>query len=459
MRSIPIIVIVLLVASLFVHPLAKGSPPLVQTDGKDAAQSPGNFPPLGADLPTLSSSKNSNLGLPDVPMILGNSESGPWDFSAFLTMENPKEAASALRKHLNSHGITVNDQEPSSAKPKIKGVWVRKSDIRNKRAFLVYPIDGVEFTPAPGIEADLAHKAKALKEKGAKEERLVCILQTTESLTAGDVLQLLDCGVRFFDSVGRQSHIAQIPAEVVLEVAQTANVRWLGEYKTTYKIDEKRLDKDALGAFLYTLDGDKPEHREDLKKRNVSVLGFDTTVSSYSILLEPSRYQELADVFWWVRRISSWPSEVPLGTCDEITVNFNPEHSRRLCMTYNESFFPSGAGVVVGVRDTDIFDEHPALSGIFHPDSTLSGTTLHGTHVTGIIAGRLENISVPWGTTPIYGIAPDATVLFRKYIADTTDVFMYLIIKKISVLLEITAFRYQIILTSFLTITDIAHGL
>jgi subtilisin family serine protease len=69
----------------------------------------------------------------------------------------------------------------------------------------------------------------------------------------------------------------------------------------------------------------------------------------------------------------------------------------------------------VGVRDSAVYETHPELSGIFVPESELGGTTLHGTHVTGIIAGRSKEISGYWGQSTIKGVAPDTAVLFREH--------------------------------------------
>jgi len=44
----------------------------------------------------------------------------------------------------------------------------------------------------------------------------------------------------------------------------------------------------------------------------------------------------------------------------------------------------------------------------------LGDTAAHGTHVTGIIAGRPKAIQGFWGNGQISGVAPDATILFRK---------------------------------------------
>jgi len=76
--------------------------------------------------------------------------------------------------------------------------------------------------------------------------------------------------------------------------------------------------------------------------------------------------------------------------------------------------------VVLGIYDSEIFDTHPDLNGIFHPQSDLGpdyGHT-HGTATTAVMAGRSASIQGPWGMSSIKGVAYEATVLFRAGIEE-----------------------------------------
>lgn len=107
-----------------------------------------------------------------------------------------------------------------------------------------------------------------------------------------------------------------------------------------------------------------------------------------------------------------------------VSVNFEPNDSRELIMAYDSSF--TGNGVTVGVRDSAIFETHPQLSGIVNSDSELDGARLHGTHVTGIIAGRPKTITGPWGSTSVKGVAQNANILFRKNASTSWDWVPYI---------------------------------
>lgn len=83
----------------------------------------------------------------------------------------------------------------------------------------------------------------------------------------------------------------------------------------------------------------------------------------------------------------------------------------------------TGQGVVVGVIDSGLDAKHPAFAGRIDPRSwnflSADATDIadldgHGTHVAGIIAaGR--------GTGPMYGVAPNASILSLRAIGDDED--------------------------------------
>jgi hypothetical protein len=101
-----------------------------------------------------------------------------------------------------------------------------------------------------------------------------------------------------------------------------------------------------------------------------------------------------------------------LDLWDSPIVKFEANDSRDLILSYYTEF--TGNNVTVGVRDNGIFNNHPSFNGIFHQDSEFGEALLHGTHVTGIIAGQEDFIISPWGNSTIKGVSYDAEILFRE---------------------------------------------
>jgi len=340
-----------------------------------------------------------------------------FDLQQYYEMDDTRAAADALREHLRVNGLSLNTSEQNRLVRVLDSNAPAKVGRKTPNE-LIHVFNGSEFAPAPGLESSLASRVQQMVDEKTAEEKIVCILQIQEQMTLGDVINLLELGVKVYDPIGRRGAIVRLPASVIDELRTRPYIRWIGEYKPEYKYDPVPSTSRKPGALIYPLGGDRPEYRADLQQLGITIRGYDSIAGFYDVILDVSRFGEVASDLWWIKGIAKDPEE-HLEEMTQVTVNYEPDDSRELIMAYNTSY--TGSGVLVGVRDNAIYETHPQLSGIFHYDSELGGTYVHGTHVTGIIAGRAKTISGPWGNSVIKGVAPESLILFRQNAATFWD--------------------------------------
>ena len=321
-------------------------------------------------------------------------------------MEDPYRAAAVL-KELKARGEIRDKNTIKSLAPEDRQ---RIRPIKNITVFNRRNLD-----PTPGVEPELLEQS--MREGNEKQgPKRTIILQIKAEMSLDDAIFLLGKGVRIYEPLSRGAFIARTPVSSIKDLRSLSVIRWVGEYKSEYKYSSEQAVSVKPGAFVFALEGDRPEFRDDLQNLGLEIKTFDTTNRFYVVSADYEKFPEIAEL-WWVKGITKEPEEKP-EAMTAVTVNFDPGDSRKMIMAYNTDF--TGNGVVVSVRDLQIYSSHPQLNGIFHASSELVSASNddHGTHVTGIVAGRAKSISGRIGTTEIKGVAPQATVLFRSYSGD-----------------------------------------
>ncbi len=323
-----------------------------------------------------------------------------WNLQKFFEMDNPRDAAKALNDHLQKYGISPDARDSSEATQDTN--TPSKKILSEATKPLVHAFNGVEFVPAPGVETALTRRANRLTADAKSEERIVCILQTQGEITMRDVIELLDADVKVYEPTGRKALIVRLPASSLSFLTSRPYVRWIGEYKPEYKYAPIPSQSRKAGAFIYPLGGDRPEYRADLTNLGVPIRSYDTSARFYEVVLDASRFKELAEKLWWVKGIAKEPEDTLHG------LNYEPDDSRELIGAFITSY--TGAGSRIGVRDSGIWPGNSLdfPSGSFISLGGWSDSVGHGTHVSGIIAARGgRNIE---GFYDAKGVAPAANI-------------------------------------------------
>lgn len=333
----------------------------------------------------------------------------PWDIQRFLKMDNPQEAAKALREHANKKGIKLSSHE---RKPKYKKPRGRAKQTPDN---LIRLFNGRQFIPTEGLDDALSVRVQKTKKESRDKKKIVCILQIQDDMTMEEVIELLEFNVKIYEPIGRKTFIARLPASAIDSLSNKTYVRSIKEYKPEYKYKAFGFSADKVMVFIETFDGDKPEYREYLQANDCIVLGFVGNSKTYCAVLNPSVLLTITEE-WWVKAVYECPREADLSMQGQVTVNFEADDSRELVLAYESNSGLTGNGVLIGVREAKgIYYQHPSLFGHFHPDSELTDepAAYHAGHVAAIIAGREDSISGPWGNGTIKGVAPASDILFR----------------------------------------------
>jgi hypothetical protein len=330
-----------------------------------------------------------------------------WDLNKFFEMDDPREAAAALRKHAQQRGISLDDYEDLPAL-----TVESEAPVSKRPQGLIRVFNGTEFAPDAGIERSLQSKTEQIASEAAGDPYIVAIIQTQGNMKMGEIIELLEADVKIFESTGRNAFIVRLPISSVQMLSARPYIRWIGEYKPVYKYASVPSESMNPHVSIYIFGGDRPAYRSDLQLMGIEVLEYDSTIVSYDVIMDISMFSEVAEL-WWVKGIHREPEAVPEAMRD-ISVNYEPDDSRELIMSYKNPAY-NGSGVFVGVIDGGIYGSHPELSIPLHHDSNTSKVAAHGTHVSGIIAGRSKAISTRWGTSTVKGVAPGAGLLFKNH--------------------------------------------
>lgn len=139
---------------------------------------------------------------------------------------------------------------------------------------------------------------------GMQDALLVCIVQTYRSMDV-DRFELFfrrDDDVTIYGSFTPYSFLVLLPVRTVFELLEDPRIRWIGEYKPYYKINENVKLWDWDGALVFPLESDRGEFRDDLIEAGLAPDFYDEELGFYFVPAESYELEAIAE-FWWVAEV------------------------------------------------------------------------------------------------------------------------------------------------------------
>jgi hypothetical protein len=204
-------------------------------------------------------------------------------------MDDPREAARALREYASQHGWlgVARTERPANAlndKPK------PPDDLG------IHLPSGQALVLEDGIDARLAKKLERSATAADDGELVVCIIDFTRQPNLDEVIQILEDGSRVLMPLGRRGIIVRLDKRVVKVLASRPYVRAVAEYRPDLKYPQNPSMSRRPGAFVYTFDGDKPAYRADLARSGVVVSWWNDVVGCYGVELSVERFPAIASL-------------------------------------------------------------------------------------------------------------------------------------------------------------------
>ena len=155
-----------------------------------------------------------------------------------------------------------------------------------------------------GMDEEFLALLNDLWHDGLQEALLVCIVQTYRAMDV-DRFELFfrrDDEVTIYGSFSSHSFLALLPVRSVFELLDDPRIRWVGEYKPYYKINDSVKLWDWDGVFIFPLERDRDEFRDDLLEAGLTPDFYDEEIGFYFIPAEPYELEALSE-FWWVAEV------------------------------------------------------------------------------------------------------------------------------------------------------------
>lgn len=139
---------------------------------------------------------------------------------------------------------------------------------------------------------------------GMQDALLVCIVQTYGALEVDHFELFFDAEdeVTVYGSFTPNSFLVLVSVDSIYELLNDARIRWVGEYKPYYKINDSVRLWEYDGVFVFPLEDDSIEFREDLEDIYLMPEFYDEELGFYFIPAESYELEAIAE-FWWVAEV------------------------------------------------------------------------------------------------------------------------------------------------------------
>jgi hypothetical protein len=155
-----------------------------------------------------------------------------------------------------------------------------------------------------GIEDEFLTLLNDLWKDGMDDALLVCIIQTYRELDVDRFELFFDAedDATVYGSFTPNSFLALISVYSIFELLDDPRIRWIGEYKPYYKINRSVRLWEYDGVFVFPLEGDMIECRDDLADIYLVPEFYDEELGFYFIPAESYELEAISE-FWWVAEV------------------------------------------------------------------------------------------------------------------------------------------------------------
>lgn len=143
-----------------------------------------------------------------------------------------------------------------------------------------------------------------LWQDGMHDALLVCIIQTYRAMDVDRFELFFDAEdeVTVYGSFTPRSYLALISVQSIYELLEDPRVRWIGEYMPYYKINDSVRLWEYDGVFVFPLEKDSIEFREDMEDIYLSPEFYDAELGFYFVPAEDYEMEAISE-FWWVAEV------------------------------------------------------------------------------------------------------------------------------------------------------------
>jgi subtilisin family serine protease len=255
-------------------------------------------------------------------------------------------------------------------------------------------------------------------QKQMQKTQVGVFISTRVATTPMQLIELYHAGADIGGIVNERSWIALVDVSHIAKISSLPFVQYVQLYQSSWKytINLKEYSpKDTITVIIEPIKFQPHTQIGDLSSFSSNSIEYDQRMFTYTININAQDVVKIAELSWvaWIELLPKVaPVVLPPVKSNPTNTFTNPNYqiddSRELI---NAPFVwqrgNTGANTTVGVIDSGIYDSHadfPAgtvLNTVAEPNGSNAG---HGTHVSGIIAGR-GNINID-GTYDAKGVAP-----------------------------------------------------
>jgi hypothetical protein len=222
----------------------------------------------------------------------GRSDKSHIVYSEYYKMDNPVEAAELLRKRAIELGRDLDAP-----------IWVPSKYKPTKRVVGPHKV----LVPSGTIDTDqpndtFAQDMEQVVSDGTGNQTVICIVQFHEEMSLNDLIALMRENIRIYAPLPGFAFVVALKAHQVNPLMAQPQIAWVGAYKVSYKYRSDEIREGVWPLAAYSLDGDRPEFREDLTRLGIVDIHYSKWRDGYSFRADSSIVGKLAEL-WWVKQI------------------------------------------------------------------------------------------------------------------------------------------------------------